>query len=99
MVRRKAETFEPVTMGHIRGHGCRDLQMQLNNATGRTPSVKQCRNIFSRDFQSQPGRRCVSRGCRGYSVRATFIHRAGRAGIRLRRSRNQDSRLLRGRPR
>jgi len=23
--RRKAETFEPVTMGHIRGHGCRDL--------------------------------------------------------------------------
>jgi hypothetical protein len=23
MVRRKAETFEPVTMGHIRGHGCR----------------------------------------------------------------------------
>jgi hypothetical protein len=54
MVRRKAETFEPVTMGHIRGHGCRDLQMQLNNATGRTPSVKQCRNIFSRDFQSQP---------------------------------------------
>jgi hypothetical protein len=25
MVRRKAETFEPVTMGHIRGHGCRDL--------------------------------------------------------------------------
>jgi hypothetical protein len=25
MVRRKAETFKPVTMGHIRGHGCRDL--------------------------------------------------------------------------
>ena len=22
---RKAETFPPVTMGHIRGHGCRDL--------------------------------------------------------------------------
>ena len=22
MVRRKAEMFEPVTMGHIRGHGC-----------------------------------------------------------------------------
>jgi hypothetical protein len=21
----KAETFPPVTMGHIRGHGCRDL--------------------------------------------------------------------------
>jgi hypothetical protein len=25
MVRRKAETSEPVTMGHIRGHGCRDV--------------------------------------------------------------------------
>jgi hypothetical protein len=25
MVRRKAETFEPVTLGHIRFHGCRDL--------------------------------------------------------------------------
>jgi hypothetical protein len=22
---RKRETFEPVTLGHIRGHGCRDL--------------------------------------------------------------------------
>jgi hypothetical protein len=22
---RKAETFPPVTMGHIRGHGCREL--------------------------------------------------------------------------
>jgi hypothetical protein len=22
---RTRETFEPVTMGHIRGHGCRDL--------------------------------------------------------------------------
>jgi hypothetical protein len=21
----RAETFEPVTLGHIRGHGCRDL--------------------------------------------------------------------------
>jgi hypothetical protein len=29
MVRRKAETFEPVTMGHIRGHGCRDLLVYL----------------------------------------------------------------------
>jgi hypothetical protein len=25
MAVRKAETFPPVTMGHIRGHGCRDL--------------------------------------------------------------------------
>jgi hypothetical protein len=25
MVPRKSETFEPVTMGHIRSHGCRDL--------------------------------------------------------------------------
>ena len=25
MVVRKAETFPPVTMGHIRGHGCREL--------------------------------------------------------------------------
>jgi hypothetical protein len=25
MVIRKAEKFEPVTLGHIRSHGCRDL--------------------------------------------------------------------------
>ena len=25
MTSRKRETFEPVTMGHIRSHGCRDL--------------------------------------------------------------------------
>ena len=25
VVRRQQETFEPVTMGHIRSHGCRDL--------------------------------------------------------------------------
>src|SRR5436190_24322387 len=25
MAARKAETFEPVTLGHIRSHGCRDL--------------------------------------------------------------------------
>jgi hypothetical protein len=31
MVRRKAETFEPVTMGHIRGHGCRDLLVYCNS--------------------------------------------------------------------
>jgi hypothetical protein len=26
---RKAETFPPVTMGHIRSHGCRDLLVLL----------------------------------------------------------------------
>jgi hypothetical protein len=31
MVRRKAETFAPVTMGHIRGHGCRDLLVYCNS--------------------------------------------------------------------
>ena len=31
MVRRKAEAFEPVTMGHIRGHGCRDLLVYCNS--------------------------------------------------------------------
>jgi len=25
MAVREVETFEPVTMGHIRSHGCRDL--------------------------------------------------------------------------
>jgi hypothetical protein len=25
----KVETFPPVTMGHIRGHGCRDLLILL----------------------------------------------------------------------
>jgi hypothetical protein len=33
MVRRKAETFEPVTMGHIRGHGCRDLLVYCNSGS------------------------------------------------------------------
>jgi len=27
---RKAETFPPVTMGHIRGHGCRDFAVGQN---------------------------------------------------------------------
>jgi hypothetical protein len=27
MVARRSETFLPVTMGHIRGHGCRDLHL------------------------------------------------------------------------
>ena len=31
MVRRKAETFEPVTMDRIRGHGCRDLLVYCNS--------------------------------------------------------------------
>jgi hypothetical protein len=31
MVRRKTETFEPVTMGNIRGHGCRDLLVYCNS--------------------------------------------------------------------
>jgi len=31
MVRRKAETFEPVTMGDIRGHGCRGLLVYCNS--------------------------------------------------------------------
>jgi hypothetical protein len=31
MVRRKVETLEPVTMGHIRGHGCRELLVYCNS--------------------------------------------------------------------
>ena len=31
MVRRKTETFEPVTMGNICGHGCRDLLVYCNS--------------------------------------------------------------------
>ena len=31
MVRRKAETFEPVTMDRIRDHGCRDLLVYCNS--------------------------------------------------------------------
>ena len=27
---RKVETFPPVTMGHIRGHGCRDFAVDQN---------------------------------------------------------------------
>jgi hypothetical protein len=31
MAVRKAETFPPVTMAHIRGHGCRDLLVYCNS--------------------------------------------------------------------
>src|SRR5580704_15332805 len=31
MVRREAETFEPVTISHSRGHGCRDLLVYCNS--------------------------------------------------------------------
>ena len=30
-LRRKTETFEPVTMGHIRSHGCRTIKVYLTN--------------------------------------------------------------------
>ena len=31
MAVRKADTFEPVTLGHIRSHGCRDLLVYCNS--------------------------------------------------------------------
>ena len=31
MVLRRRETFPPVTLGHIRGHGCRDLLVYCNS--------------------------------------------------------------------
>jgi hypothetical protein len=31
MAVRKIETFPPVTMAHIRGHGCRDLLIYCNS--------------------------------------------------------------------
>jgi hypothetical protein len=36
MVIRKGETFPPVTIGHIRGHGCRDLL--IYSSSGRCQS-------------------------------------------------------------
>src|SRR6516165_6100229 len=35
MAVRKAETFPPVTMGHIRGHGCRDLLVYCSSGRCR----------------------------------------------------------------
>jgi hypothetical protein len=32
----KVETFPPVTMGHIRGHGCRDLLVYCSSAVAIT---------------------------------------------------------------
>jgi hypothetical protein len=37
MAVRRRETFPPVTMGHIRGHGCRDLLIYC--ASGRCSAV------------------------------------------------------------
>jgi hypothetical protein len=34
-LRRKTETFEPVTVGHIRSHGCRDLLAYCNSGRCR----------------------------------------------------------------
>jgi hypothetical protein len=31
MARRRSETLAPVTLGHIRGHGCRDLLVYCNS--------------------------------------------------------------------
>ena len=33
MAVRKNETFEPVTLGHIRSHGCRDLLVYCGSIT------------------------------------------------------------------
>jgi hypothetical protein len=47
MAVRKNETFPPVTMGHIRSHGCRDLLRHKCSGRGRqialaTAAWKQC---------------------------------------------------------
>jgi ATP-dependent DNA ligase len=41
VVVRRRETFRPVTMGHIRGHGCRDLLIYC--ASGRCSFGHECR--------------------------------------------------------
>jgi hypothetical protein len=40
MTLRKVEAFEPVTLGHIRGHGCRDLPSTASRADQRGLAVR-----------------------------------------------------------
>jgi citrate lyase alpha subunit len=44
VVGQKRETFEPVTLGHIRSHGCRDLLVycgSINSAVMSGPTCDQ----------------------------------------------------------
>jgi hypothetical protein len=44
VVKRQQETFEPMTMGHIRSHGCRDLLLIAREAgqAGGGSEPKRC---------------------------------------------------------
>src|SRR5436190_962190 len=47
MAARKAETFEPVTLGHIRSHGCRDLLSRQVNRSRTCCTTFHCRGTTS----------------------------------------------------
>jgi hypothetical protein len=51
---RKIETFPPVTMGHIRGHGCRDLLVYLR--LGPMPSQRDAERSISFPMTFRCGR-------------------------------------------
>jgi hypothetical protein len=66
---RKAETFPPVTMAHVRGHGCRDLLIYCDS--GR------CHHSASINADEFPDDMPVRSLCGSNGLHAVRLHRCG----------------------
>ena len=61
---RKAEVFPPVTMGHIRGHGCRDLLVYCGS--GRQLNLRRTTDVLRKPDNSKSNRhKCEYRTAAG----------------------------------
>ena len=86
MALHRTEYLPPVTLGHIRGHGCRDLLVYCN-PSGATTADHQCRSSAGRDGDPAARRSrmvCtrVRAGRRGRAAGLAPAHQQAAAGIR-----------------
>ena len=68
---RKRETFEPVTLGHIRGHGCRNLLIYCNLIACNHQTIMNADHLTDETVIRPLGARMVCTRCghRGADVR------------------------------
>ena len=71
MKARKREIFEPVTLGHIRGHGCRDLLVYCSSINCNHETKMNADHLPDKTVIRQLGPRmvCTLCGHRGADVR------------------------------
>jgi hypothetical protein len=91
MVPRKSETFESVTLGHIRSHGCRDLMWSISSRRGVSDFEDFPRRLhFRTHHQARGGTRLLqpersfagseSRGSRARAAAGLHLLLGGGAG-------------------